>query len=85
MIVEVLSPTTADSDRGAKFVHYRSLDSLADYILVSIEDRLVEHHHRVAPGQWLMTEVRGGAIELTSIDATLVWSDLWVDLERLAR
>jgi Uma2 family endonuclease len=85
VLVEVLSPTTADYDRGAKFVHYRSLESLSDYILVSIEDRMVEHHHRVAPGQWLMTEVRDGASELTSIDATLMWSDLWVDLERLAR
>lgn len=34
VIVEVLSPTTADYDKGAKFEHYRTIDSLQEYVLV---------------------------------------------------
>ena len=32
LIVEVLSPSTQDYDRGEKFLHYQSLDSLTDYL-----------------------------------------------------
>jgi len=34
VIVEVLSPSTRDYDRGGKFSHYRSITDLQDYLLV---------------------------------------------------
>jgi Uma2 family endonuclease len=34
LIAEVLSPSTAAFDRGAKFAHYRLLDSLQEYVLI---------------------------------------------------
>jgi Uma2 family endonuclease len=34
-IVEVLSPSTESYDRGKKFVHYRQLPSLREYVLIS--------------------------------------------------
>ncbi|AKF11095.1 Uma2 family endonuclease [Sandaracinus amylolyticus] len=84
LIVEVLSPSTADYDRGGKLVHYRSIDSFTDYLLVSIEDRTVEHHHRIEPGKWLVTTgVREGVVDLESVGATLVVAELWTDLDRL--
>jgi Uma2 family endonuclease len=85
LLVEVLSPSTADYDRGGKLVHYRTLESFSDYLLVSIEDRSVEHHHRIQPGKWLMTEHRQGAVELDSIGVTLELADLFTDLDRLGR
>ena len=83
LIVEVLSPTTADYDRGGKFVHYRTLSSLSEYMIVSTEPRLVERHRKLERGEWLMTEIHGGPIELLSIDVRLAWEDLWRDLDRL--
>lgn len=83
MIVEVLSPTTADYDRGGKFVHYRTLESLREYLVVSLEPRVVERRRRLDQGEWLMTEIRGGEIALASIGASIAWDDLWVGLERL--
>ncbi len=41
-IVEVLSPSTADYDRGTKFMLYRSIDSLSEYVLVDQDQRRVE-------------------------------------------
>lgn len=85
LLVEVLSPSTADDDRGGKLVHYRSRPSFVDYLIVSLEDRMVEHHHRIAAGLWLLTEHRGGVIELEALGVTLAITELWTDLERLGR
>ena len=43
VIIEVLSPSTADYDRGAKFAHYRQLESLQEYLLVAQNERHVMH------------------------------------------
>ena len=42
LIVEVLSPSTAAYDRGAKFASYRQIPSLREYALVDIDTRLIE-------------------------------------------
>lgn len=83
LLVEVLSPSTADYDRGGKFVHYRTLESLREYVIVSLEPRLVEAHRRLEHGMWLMTEIASGDVELASIGVRLVYEDLWRDLDRL--
>ncbi|MEX1366314.1 MAG: Uma2 family endonuclease, partial [Nannocystaceae bacterium] len=46
VVIEVLSPSTAAFDRGAKFEGYRSIPSLEEYALVSVEDRTVDHFIR---------------------------------------
>lgn len=53
VIVEVLSDSTERYDRGEKFGHYRRLDSLQDYVLVSQTEPLVEQFSRQADGTWL--------------------------------
>jgi len=59
VLVEVLSPTTADYDRGGKFTHYRRLASLQEYVLISQDRPLVEHYVRRGADEWLLTEQRG--------------------------
>ena len=54
VIVEVLSPSTRDYDRGGKFSHYRSITDLQDYLLVDPGAVLVEHFHRVGQDEWLL-------------------------------
>ena len=71
-------------DRGGKFAHYRTLESLREYVVLSLEPRLVEHHRRIEPGKWLLTEIAGKPIELESVGVTLAWDELWTDLDRLA-
>jgi Uma2 family endonuclease len=84
LIVEVLSSTTADYDRGGKLVRYRTIPSFTDYLLIDPEERKVEHHRRIASNQWLMTEYSSGAVALESIDVTITLEELWVDVERVA-
>ncbi|MCZ2147120.1 MAG: Uma2 family endonuclease [Bryobacterales bacterium] len=54
LIVEVLSPSTESYDRGRKFEHYRSIETLRDYILVSQDRVLVEHYARREAAAWLL-------------------------------
>lgn len=35
LIVEVLSPSTEGYDRGEKFLHYRSIETLQEYVLIA--------------------------------------------------
>jgi Uma2 family endonuclease len=52
LIIEVLSPSTASYDRGAKFADYRLLDSLQEYVLIDPETRTVEVFRKNAFGIW---------------------------------
>jgi Uma2 family endonuclease len=83
VLVEVLSPSTEDYDRGGKFRHYRSLASFEEYVLVSPDHRWVEHYRRVGAGQWLLTELDQGVLVLTSIDVTVSIAALWEGIDRL--
>ena len=58
VIVEVLSPTTAADDRSWKFAHYRWLETLTDYVMLSQYQPFVEHYTRQGE-QWMLTEVAG--------------------------
>ncbi len=59
VIIEVLSPSTEGYDRGEKFLNYRSIPSLKEYVLVSQRQMLVEHFARQPNGQWLLTAYSG--------------------------
>ena len=73
LIVEVLSPSTQDYDRNEKFRNYRSLPSLAEYILVAQDELRLEQHLRQRPGQWIMTEYTSivDDVVLSSIEVSL--------------
>lgn len=76
LIVEVLSDSTEAYDRGKKFAHYRTLPSLAEYVLVSQKEPLVEVLFKLPDGTWQLTPARGR-------DAVVRLQSLGVDL-RLA-
>ena len=50
VIVEVLSRSTGDRDRGAKWVGYRALPSLQHYVLIAQDRRRVEVYTRSDDG-----------------------------------
>ena len=55
LIVEVLSPSTRDYDRGDKFKSYRVLSSLQEYVLIDSNRVAVEYFRRGAGRMWLYT------------------------------
>ena len=72
-IIEVLSPSTRNYDRGEKFLFYRALDSLTDYLLIAQDRIFAEHHVRQPDGAWLMREYHSASDEivLQSLDCRL--------------
>ncbi len=70
LIVEVLSKSTRDYDRGDKFAGYRSVASLEDYLLIDQARVHVEHCSRREDGRWVLFETDDpeGSIHLKSID-----------------
>lgn len=78
VIVEILSKSTEDYDRGTKFVHYRTLPSLAEYLLVA-QDRVHVEHYRHQSEGWLLTETdrREDVIDLPSVGARLALADIY--------
>lgn len=52
VLIEVLSPSTASTDRREKVLAYRQIPSLQAYLLVETEQRQVDYFLRDAQGQW---------------------------------
>jgi len=82
MIVEVLSTSTESYDRGDKFMHYRRLESLREYIVVAEEKVLVERFTRQGD-QWLLTEFRklDDTLRLASIDGAVALREIYARFE----
>ena len=56
VIIEVLSASTEELDRTEKFLEYREIASLTDYILVSQEKMPVIHFARKSTTSWAIDE-----------------------------
>ncbi|MGL4375071.1 MAG: Uma2 family endonuclease [Microcoleaceae cyanobacterium] len=69
VIIEVISPSTANYDRGDKFKYYRQIPSLQEYVLVDSESIAVEVYHRGEGKMWhYYGYTDGDAIVLESIE-----------------
>ena len=79
VIVEVLSPSTADYDHGRKWQSYRSIPSLQEYLLVAQDEPRVERYARHGEHFWLYGETTGldGEIQLESLNVTLKLADIY--------
>jgi len=78
LIVEVLSSSTEDYDRGEKFENYKSIVSLRQYVLVSHRERSIEVWTREADGGFTQAVAREGDVaDLASIGARLDVRELY--------
>jgi Uma2 family endonuclease len=79
VIVEVLSDSSAESDRGDKFAAYRRLPTLREYVLVSQHERRVDVYRRDGR-RWILDEhVRGEALHLETLEVALHVDELYSD------
>ena len=54
LIIEVLSESTERYDRGDKWLAYRTIPSLTDYVMISSARREIEHYQRSPDGSWTL-------------------------------
>lgn len=79
IIVEVLSASTESYDRGRKFLHYQSLPSLQEYVLISQQIVQVEIYRRKAARKWeyqCLTQ-RSDVLTFKAVDYTMELDDLY--------
>ena len=79
VIFEVLSDSSASSDRIDKFAAYRRLPSLREYVLVSQQERRIEVFLRDGR-RWQFDEYGPGLrVPLPTIEVELAVDDIYVD------
>jgi len=73
VIFEILSPSTEKYDRGLKLQHYRTIESLQDYILVDQSQIRIEHYTRQDKNVWTLRDYQSleDTMTIASIDAAL--------------
>jgi Uma2 family endonuclease len=84
VIVEVLSPSTEQHDRGEKFRQYRRLGSLREFILVAQDAPRIERYLRQGD-VWVLSDVSGldSTLALESIRCTVSLADIYDKVQPL--
>ncbi|MEH2149435.1 Uma2 family endonuclease [Nostoc sp.] len=81
LIVEVLSESTEGYDRGKKFASYRHLESLQEYVLISLDRMSVECFRRNADGQWVLYPYeKEQEVHLASVDFRCAIAEIYEDV-----
>lgn len=83
LIIEVLSQSTSDYDRGDKFKAYRSIPSFQEYWLVAQSQRQVEQYCKNEDNSWLYHVYEGpeGLIQSPTLQNKMEMRDIYEDVE----
>lgn len=86
VLAEVLSASTEAYDRGKKFDHYQSIDSLKEYLLVSSDRVHADLFTRQSDGRWILSKANAleDWIDLASLECRLSLADLYAKVELIA-
>ena len=68
VIVEVLSESTEEYDRGAKVAHYRHRGTVDLILLVDSQRRLIERQQRHSDGTWTLSEHSTGVLRVLDLE-----------------
>lgn len=80
LIVEVLSPSSAQDDKGTKFMQYQTIESLQDYLLVDSTAVTVLHYRRTDE-IWTprLFEQPGDEVEVLGLGISLPLAEIYLD------
>ncbi|NEX15964.1 MAG: Uma2 family endonuclease [Halochromatium sp.] len=80
LIVEILSPSTAQDDKGTKFMQYQTIESLTDYLLVDSSEVAVLHYRKEGE-VWTpqLFEQASDSIKLSGLDVALPLAEIYLD------
>mgnify|MGYP000152756633 CR=1 FL=1 len=83
IIVEVLSRSTGNYDRGEKFDAYRTVESFREYILIDQYKYYVEQFTKTEDDKWLLSVYRGeeAILALSSVEFEISLSDIYKKIE----
>lgn len=79
LIVEVLSKSTRNYDKGDKFTFYRTLPSFKEYVLIYQDEPKVEAWYKIEENIWRISNFKGLDPKLTlfSLDCEIQLGDIY--------
>lgn len=79
VIIEILSPSTVNYDRGGKFKLYRDIPTLKEYILIDSEAISIEAFYLNGKQNWELIEYKkiGDAVKFVSMGFEVALSDIY--------
>ncbi|MGL6266381.1 MAG: Uma2 family endonuclease, partial [Chitinophagaceae bacterium] len=79
VIIEILSPSTKNYDRGEKFTLYRDIPALKEYILVDTGSVRIEAFRINDRGNWELEEYKTseGLLRIPSVEVDLSVADIY--------
>ena len=82
VILEILSPSTADYDYGHKFKLYRRLATFEEYLLISQDEALVERYRKSAEDRWILSIHMGldAVVPIESLSISLPLVEIYEDV-----
>lgn len=82
VIIEILSKSTKEYDRGTKFNLYRSIRTLKEYVLIDSTSISVELFTKQEDGRWILSECKqlSGNFVISTIGLTLPLKDVYEDV-----
>jgi Uma2 family endonuclease len=86
IVIEILSISTQDYDRGTKFMLYRSIPSLKHYVLISSLEYSIEIYTRDGE-QWILNTAVAleDELYLSAIDYRFKLKDMYVQVPNLGK
>jgi Uma2 family endonuclease len=83
VLVEVLSDSTRDYDRGEKFTQYRTITTLKEYVLIEQSQPGVEHWHLNADSKWELERhlSLNGVLQLQSVQFNVSLTEVYDHVE----
>lgn len=83
LIIEVLSDSTADFDRGYKFTYYKSIESFTEYILIAQDRPHVSQFIKQEENNWLNREYNdiNEKFHLASLECEIELKELYETVE----
>jgi len=83
VLIEILSKSTRDYDKGRKFFLYKSIPTLQEYILIDSLNILVKIFRRNDDNSWTLTEYTkdSDSFNILTIDLTVRMNDVYEKLK----
>ena len=83
VIVEILSPTTADFDHGGKFALYSRLPSFTEYVLVAQDQAMIEVFYKESEVQWILRKYEGlnSIVQIRSLEIEIPAAEIYAGIE----
>jgi Uma2 family endonuclease len=83
LIVEVLSDSTKDYDRGTKFMLYRSLPTLREYIIIHQKQIYVEQFSLDQESRWFLREYNNpdAVLRCASVDFQIPLREIYTKVD----